>query len=588
MNSKLKKNDLEDFVVRLEYQKDDDFIERASGVVVKVNDTLIYILTVKHFLQRSYNQPISSIEESVDIDKLALRSYRLDEIVIEKAIFLKNKELDILILKVDTISLNLFSTVKCLEIFMDDFHQCAIFGYPRSREKTTNSLVLHASHPDKIDLDENSFEIKSDINLHSFEKSETDNIKGLSGAGVFIKGKSGKVYLVGIQYQYMDMTYLKSINLRSIKKEIDNVIDGEIPISEYPFFEEIGVDISKITFDSLDEHFSMNKEVEKFKKRFSKNRDKELWRLEKDYIEIKGSMRKVADRYFFLGKESFDTQNLSKAYLYFSRAIELFPSYKHFFANSEFAKNHLSKEEEEARYNLDNDINLMAESSFLEELLEKEERFLIKKNDTVGLEKLYEKLIQLSSKGKEKIIGLWLKLSKIKFSNNKVKEAENILINLRDEVDDELLKEKINQELLIIYVGSLDNESISRDELLQKILLLEKELKDKSTISINYIIEELKEENYYLNDCLIDHISNQKNRIHFLEYRNSQLKLDNENYFKQINYNPSFVLEKVEKSNTKILSLSLLVIVLGIVLSLEYLHCPVLDWIESLNIKFLK
>jgi len=586
MKNELKKEDLEEFVVRIEYKKNQNELESASGVIVKISDSLVYILTVKHFLKRSYNQPIEKVEESIHITDLTIKNYRSDEIKIEKVLFVQNKELDILILQVDTSSLILFTKVNRLEIYMDNFHKCAIFGYPRSREKTNNSLVLHASHPDKIDLDENSFEVKSIIPLHSFHESETDNIKGLSGSGVFIKGRSGKVYLVGIQYQYMDIIYLKSLNLRMIKEDIHRVIEGELPIGEYPFFEELGVNMHKIAFHSLDEYFSLNQDIQKFNKKLKKNSDKALMVLEKEYTSLKENMRRVADKYFYLGKKSFEQQDLSRAYEYFSRAIELCPSYKHFFAKREFANQILTKEQEEARDNLSNEIDLIEDSSLIEEILEDEEKFLIKNGDKIGLEKIYTKLISLSSKSKNKLVKLFFKLSKIKISNNKAEEAENILINLRGKIDDEDIQEKINQELLIIYLKSLENNSMPRDELLKKILMLERELKNKNNISITYILKEFQMENYYLNDCLVDHISNQQSRIYSLEHQNSQLKLENKNYFKQMNYNPSFVVETIEKSNTKFLLLSLGVLVLGIILSLEYLHCPALDWIRSLNKEF--
>jgi hypothetical protein len=520
----------------------------------------------------------------IDREKLTIKNYKSDEIKIEKILFMENKSLDILIFKVDTISLNLFSKVKRLEIFMDEFQKCAIFGYPRSREKTNNSLVLQASHPDKIDLDNNYFEVKTDTPIHSFEKSETDNIKGLSGSGVFIKGKSGKVYLIGIQNAYIDMTSLQSLNLRTIKDEINKVIEEELPIGEYPFFETLGIDISKVTFESLNEYFLSNRDIQRFKKQVSKNRDKELVKLEKDYKVLKDSMKKMADKYFYLGKESFEIKNFSRAYNCFSKAIELYPSYKHFFAKNEFMNKYLTKEQKDMRDELADEVNLLEDNEFLEKILEEEEKFLINNGDNLDLEKLYSRLVKLSSKGKNKIVSLWLKLSKIKFTNNKIEEAENILINLRDEVDNELEKEQVNQELLNIYLISLDNGSIPRNELLKKIIELEKELKEKQHIPITYIFEELKIENYYLNDCLVDHIYNQRNKIFSLEYENHQLQLANENYHYQINSNPSFVYELSQKSNISFLSMGLLVSIGVIIMLLEYFNFPTLDWIDNFNI----
>ncbi len=587
MRNKLKKEDLEEFVVRIEYKKDKNRIERASGVIVKIDDSLVYILTVKHFLKSNPSQLIEQIDdENINIQNLSIKNYNNKKIEIEKSIFVKDKKFDILILKADDSSLKLFSKIKSLNIFMDEFCECAIFGYPRSREKTNNSLVLHASHPDKIDLDDNYFEVKADIPLHSFGESEVDNIKGLSGSGVFVKGKSGKIYLVGIQFRYMDMIYLESLNLRIIKKDIDEVIEQKLPVGEYPFFEELGIDIDKIVFDSLDEYFLLNRDIQKFQKKLKKNSNKELQKLESDYISLKENMKKIADRYFYLGKEFFQKRDLSKAYAYFSRAIELCPAYKHFFAKKEFAHYPLNQKQQKARKDLSDEIYFMQNNDLVEKILESEEKFLIKSEDKRELEKIYTKLVYLSTKSKDRLIELFLKLSKIKFLNNKVEEAENILLNLKNSADDRT-KEHINQELLKMYLKSLDNGSMPKAELLKRIILLEKELKDKKNISITHIIKELKIENYYLDDCLIDYINTQKKKIIDLKYQNTQLKIENENCYKHKSHNPVFLVQTTSEINKKWIFFGLMIALGVIIMSLEFMNYPIRDLISHLNFDFL-
>jgi hypothetical protein len=164
---------------------------------------------------------------------------------------------------------------------------------------------------------------------------------------------------------------------------------------------------------------------------------------------------------------------------------------------------------------------------------------------------------------------------KIKKLHKKYKEPENILINLRDEVDNELEKEQINQELLTIYTSALNDGSIHRSELLKKIIELEKKLKDKRNISFTYILKELKVENYYLNDCLVDHISNQRNKILSLEHKNRQLQLKNDN--------PSFIIEASKNSNHSFLFIGLLISVFSIILIIEYLNYPTIDLIKNFN-----
>jgi len=582
MSNRLKKDDLKEFVVQIEYQKEMDIREKASGVIVRVDDSLVYILTVKHILNKKSNIPISKIDENIDIQKFTIKNYRAEKIEIEKIFFVKNKDLDILILKVNS-SLK----TKKLEIYQDEFHQCAIFGYPRSREKTYNSLVLPASYPDKIDFDDNSFEVRADIPLKSFDKSERDNIKGLSGSGVFIKGKSGKIYLIGIQYAYMDIICLKSLNLRVVKKDIDEVIKGELPIAEYPFFEELGIDIDKITFNSLEEYFT-SKDINKFKKNIFKNSTKAVKKLEEEYIFLKENMKILADKYFLLGKKAFEENELSRAYGYFSRAIELYPTYKHFFAKKEFAKNSLTEKQQEARDNLDKELPL--NSYLLETIIESEKNFFTKEKDYEGLEKLYLKLIKFSSNSKEKIINLLLKLSTFKLKNNKPIEAENILYSIREETDNISLKSKIDKELIEIYQFYIDTDFISENEIIKKLIILENRLEDKDKSSVTYILNQLKINNYDFNDCFVEHMEHQRKAIASLKHENSRLRFENENCYKQIEHQASYILEvPKEKSNTKFLFIGFLVgAVLVIILILEYLNCPALKWIESLDLNFFR
>ena len=579
MINKLKKEDLIDYVVRIEYKKGDS-IERASGVIIKSSSSIFYILTVKHILKDRYNTPLEKVSENINIDNLLVKNYLGDKIEIDKVIFLKDKNLDLILLKLK-FSIEGFIDLK---IYPDTFYECSVFGYPRSREKTYNSMLLPASHPDRVDFDSNSFEIRANMPLQSFEKSETDNIKGLSGSGVFIKGKSGRVYLVGIQYAYMPITSLTALNLRVIKEDIDEVIEGEVLVSEYPFFEKLGIDINKIVFDSLDEYFS-NKEMRKFKKRLTRNRKKELEKLEKQYLSLKQSMRILADKYFYLGKEYFEKGNFSKSYGFFSRAIELCPSYKHFFAKSEFSKDILTDEQIREREELDSEFYLVEDSPIMSYILEDEEDFLKKKGDFKSLERLYLKLIRLPADTKDKIVNIFLKLSDIKFKNNKLSETENILFFLRDGVeDDTVIKKEIDSRLLKLLDIYKKNNIVSDTELLTKYIYLKDESFNNKKELI-HIISTLKFEiNHSYNPLckpLIKYMNSQIEEVEKLEAMNSELLLENAILREKQRYN-FFI--KFKKN----IYLTLFILVLAMMLAISYFNLPVLDWIEKINLNFFK
>ncbi len=106
-------------------------------------------------------------------------------------------------------------------------------------------------------------------------------------------------------------------------------------------------------------------------------------------------------------------------------------------------------------------------------LLEDEEDFLKKKGDFKSLERLYLKLIRLPADTKDKIVNIFLKLSDIKFKNNKLSETENILFFLRDGVeDDTVIKKEIDSRLLKLLDIYKKNNIVSDTELLTKYHLL--------------------------------------------------------------------------------------------------------------------
>ncbi len=582
-----KREELKNFITKIEYKNGEETNSNASGVIVKT-ELSAYIITVKHTFKKRERQPLNKVE-LIDYRLIKVYDYNKNIIPINKIIFLDNQELDIALLRID---INKFKQVNTLELYTGEFNFCAIVGYPETREDN-QSVIIDTSNPDKLEKDEFSIELKAESPIISFRKDEMETLKGLSGSGVFKKGGSGKIYLIGIQYDYTDYTnLLKILDLRTIVDDIEDKIEEKLKIGKYPFFEKLGIDASKLNFESLENRFRLNKDIQKIKNsddeyKFLLEDNRTNRNLEKSYIAVKKEMKRISDIYFYHGKIYFENNDKIRAFNAFSRAIELYPEYKLYFLKEEFKEINLTNKQKEDRAKLIEKIRVSINSDITEIILEDNIHSNDINNNSDSLEKNIEKIISFLSqnfnKNKEKIINWLLKLSKVKLKNGKPIEAENILLDIRDGFDDGERKNEINKRLLEIYknLANDKNSSISLYELrfkLEKLLPLF-DNRNEIYLNITNIITNLNIDN----DCFIKELEKQRVKIEELKNKNYELRIKNENYYEQINYNPSFVIESAEKSNIKFLLVGLLILVFSIILTLAYFDCPALKLIKNLN-----
>jgi len=591
-NNNFKREELRDFIVRIEYKNGEE-VNSASGVIIKTAQSA-YILTVKHTFKKRMNEDLWRIEP-VDFHLITVYAYDRKPIAISEVVFVDNNKLDIALLKIDLDNFIELNKIKTLELYMGDFNFCAIAGYPQSRENN-QSVIIQASNPDEIEEDETSIQLQAESQIVSYGKDEMETLQGLSGGGVFKRGESGKIYLIGIQYAYSDYTvFLKILDIRAIIDEIEKKIDEELMLGKYPFFERLGIDASKLNFESLENKFSLNKDIQKVKR--SKNEYKFLLEdnrrnrnLEKSYLALKKQMKQLADIYIYHGKVFFDREDRVRAFNAFSRAIELSPEYKIYFLKDEFIDHPLSDKQKKERDSEEENTKISSESDIVEIILEDNIKSNIKNNEKDSLEINIEKFISFLSsnfkKNKQRIMNLLMKLSRVKEENGKPIEAEKILLNLRDNFDNGNRHDEINQRLLLIYQTLLDsnNNSISIYELrvkLEKLLIFFQNREDIH-LSITNMITHVKIDKYYDHDCFIQHLEKQRQEIDALKMENYQFRVNNQNY-----YNLS-IIEEPEKSNIPFLSFGLLISLGVTIMVLEYFNCPALEWIESLNMDFFR
>ncbi|HFU75099.1 MAG TPA: hypothetical protein ENK66_02530 [Arcobacter sp.] len=560
-NNDFKREELRNFIVRVEYQNDED-ITNASGVIIKTKSSY-YILTVKHTFKERENQPLSEVK-LVNFDLINVYTYNKEKIPINEVIYLDNKELDISLLKIDVNRFKKIEKIKSLELYMGEFNYCAIAGYPESREDN-QSVIIQVSNPDEIEEDFYSLQLKAESQITSYHKDEMETLQGLSGGGVFIRGGSGKIYLIGIQYAYTDYTvFLKILDIRTIINDIESKIDEEIQLGKYPFFEKLGIDASKVNFEALESIFRNNKDIQKIKNnsneyKFLLEDNKQNRKLEKSYISLKKQMKNLAFIYFYQGKIFFENNDKIRAYNAFTRAMELYPAFKKYFLRDDFKEEYLTDKQKEESKNTKENSQIFSDSEISKILLEENINNNIQNNKSDSLEKNIEELISFLysnfNENKQEIINWLIKLSKVKLYNRKHVEAEKILLNVRDNLDNGERRYHINVLLKDIYYQLINykNTSISYHELRLKLekLLIYFENKEDVYLSITTMIQSISTIKYYDNDCFIEHLESQRKKIEKLKNENYKLILENEECFNKISYEPIFLKESIKQENIK-------------------------------------
>lgn len=545
MSNELKREELKEFIVRIKYEQGDQQ-KHASGVILKIDRSQVYIFTAKHTFKDKDKQPLSNITyASIDKACITVNDYWDREIKIDELISLEDTTLDIVILKVAKESFDIFQNTKKLELYMGVFNLCAIAGYPQSR-KGIKSSVIQMSNPDEIDFDSPSFQLKSEEPLYSFEKPEMETIKGISGGGVFKRGNSGKIFLVGIQYAYIDTIYLKCLDLRKIIKEVERKI-GTIPVGEYPFFEELGINMNKLSFESLEDNFRANNDIRKVQKKsdeyaFLIEDNRRNKNLEKNYHHLKKKMKSVADVYFYHGKVFLENENTIRAYSSFSRAIELHPAYKSYFMKDEFRNEFLTRSQKQAREKLQNALKSSDDDTLYEKVLKDNIETHQKTKNYDALEKSYGELITFYylnfKQHKLKIIGLLKLLFRVKLMNKKPMEAEKTLLKAKKYLNDGENTNDINILLTELYISEtyVLSECSSYRDIYLKLLALKTtfHVTDKYYLLIDENINKLSAYKTYENDCFVEHIEAQRKEIAFLKQKNSE-------YLQKINIKPKFI-----------------------------------------------
>ena len=346
-------DDIKQYAVRIEYHyKNNDHENKpnsGSGVIVKPNNNskICYILTAKHIFKKSENSVVR--KEEINCDDIYIYEHNGNKLVCDSLEVNAAHDLVILFLNIEENQL----TIEPISILNDDkFKYGIIAGYPNIRNEEDSKFDCYKCTHDKIndDIDKYLFEVQSDKPLESLENTGYDNIKGLSGSGVFTKGTECKYYLVGIQLAIVNIILLSCLDLREIIEEVNKHLPEKIGLEGYSFSEAIGVEPTSLDFywikGELKNDFISkikNKELAEQLEYIKDNHNKFNRDLKKLHKEIESKSKTIADTYLYKSIIFHEYNENQRATNNFKKAVKLEPSYDTYFATAKLERERRTK-----------------------------------------------------------------------------------------------------------------------------------------------------------------------------------------------------------------------------------------------------
>jgi len=457
----MENNELKKFTLKIE-----GFEQDGSGVLFKPNEksTSIYILTAKHNFKRGSQEAGNILVEDIDEFKDDIGIYKYKSLQIKNVIGLSDKFIDLVLLIVDNSSIpeNLFSNIAVLKIFNDDFKVCTVAGYPEIRNRD-NSIEYFPSIFSSNN-EEKTFEVRSEIPLHTHENSEMNTLPGISGGGVFIKGSDNEIYLSGIEIRYMPINNLVCISLMDVVDELNQKLDNnsldKIEFGGFQLYDKFGIDMDKLNLNEVKKDLEKNPYIDKLLND-SENILEELKNSQSSYRKeldkrYKGTQN-LAEAFLYNGIVLHDNKDYNRATRQFKKAVKLDSSLEVHFANSKFQRENLTVEEKSKIEEEVFEISMEKEDSdetiiqFLKDSLVDENN--INESQLLHLNHL---LYKKEEENKDDIIEYTKKLSNYYLKENDFTNAERQLIGLQTLYDKLEYDEIINKTLLDIYKKSED------------------------------------------------------------------------------------------------------------------------------------
>jgi len=506
-------NEIGQYVVRIDASN-----EVGSGVLVKPdkNAKNCYVFTAKHTLTKAFK----NFEYPKHQGEIKIFSQNHQNEIVQiyhKDLLIINEQLDLAIFILDSNiedNKSILNQLEVLKIFNDEFYICISAGYPEVRhikDQEDYKTDCYICHYNKIhDNCSDKYEIRTERILFCPENSQTDNMKGFSGSGVFVRGQDKKYYLSGIAIESENQQVLICLDLTALFERIKNyLVDRkEIPIQIGGFSpsKALGIENTTLQLDQIKAEINDNLPLIKDIKSY------EGFEQQIDYIKTGGEFnKKLKKRVDTLDKE---LDEISLTYLYqailfdenkehqkathnFKKAIKYRDDFKAYFYKAKASRK---------RQDINNDIKEKQEQREIHEYLLKTEE--VRENDDKRLNSL-EELLQIYQDQKddekleatclalldiytkeennhlfrEKKANIYYQLSDIYFNRKKYEEAKELLTQDL-ETNNNKLKRKIKVKLALTYfeIAKIHEGKKDIDKMISSLQEAEKQLYGENNI----------------------------------------------------------------------------------------------------------
>ncbi|CAA6798448.1 MAG: DNA double-strand break repair Rad50 ATPase [uncultured Sulfurovum sp.] len=199
----------------------------GSGVLIKVDESVTYLITAKHNFKKKLSDTYKSVkifELEKKLDEISITRDNGEKICTIQSIVYEESDLDLIIFKVSTDS-SYIKNLPSVSILKDNYalKEYFFYGYPNDGEGT---IVEELNRPSYYETREHIFR----LNGHKGQKEKY--LKGFSGSGLFTECDD-IIYLIGIVIKVDDkLFHYECIDLSKIIESINNKLNTSIDETE--------------------------------------------------------------------------------------------------------------------------------------------------------------------------------------------------------------------------------------------------------------------------------------------------------------------------------------------------------------------
>jgi len=215
-------NKISKYAVKIHYKL------TGSGILVKVNDSTVYLISAKHnFKERTSDtyHSVKILELEKTLNEITIsKDNKEEKICTIKNIVYEESELDLIVFSVTT-DTNYIQNLPTIHILKDNYplKEYFSYGYPTDKNGTS---IEELKRPSYYEMQKHIFRLKG----HKGEKE--NSLKGFSGSGLFTEYDE-IIYLIGIVIKVDEkLFHYECIDLSKIIDSINQNLNTPILVKE--------------------------------------------------------------------------------------------------------------------------------------------------------------------------------------------------------------------------------------------------------------------------------------------------------------------------------------------------------------------